>query len=660
MTRARVLIVEDESIVRMHVRATVEAIGHEVVASVATAEEAVEAARREAPDLILMDIQLRGERTGVDAARELSLDVDAALIFVTAFADENTVRATESVGAVGYIVKPFSEPELRAVITTALGTHRRARRLRARERTLARVLFGGSDAIVVADTEARVTFANRGACDATGWAPADVIGLPLEEALRVDPSERVAFEAAVSRVMGGSEAAPFQIRVKMQSRTAELSGELTPLFPEIPSDAGLVATFRSGQAGFQLASPRDDTGARLLIYSHDTFGLGHLSRSVNLASALIQHFPQLSVLIVTGSSVAHRMRMPARVDYVKLPAVRKVASERYQARSLAMSDATIVEFRASLLLRTVQDFDPDAVLVDHSPAGMKGELVPSLEWLAANRPGCARMLGLRDVIDDPESVLSIWTKDGLYRLVEDSYDHVFVYGMREVFDAASAYRFSPALASRVAYMNYVGETAELPPSAGNRTEGKQRRRVLVTIGGGDGAGELVVGTFLEMAERLGGAMEFDATIVTGPLVDEELLRSFQTRAAALPSVSLVEFVDSTSAPMRGADLVICTGGYNTTAQAMRHARSVVIIPRITHRKEQLVRAECLRARGMAGLIHPDELTADLLAATIRRELAAGPDAQMKARALLQFDGAENVARYCAEHGVIRGRSELRT
>ncbi len=123
----RVLIVEDEAVVQLHLRRLLTSLGYEVVGAAASATDAITLARETRPDLVLMDIRLRGEPDGISAATEIRAKVDPAIIFLTAYADEQTVRRTEAVGAVGYIVKPYSRNEVRAVLTTALGVQRRIR-----------------------------------------------------------------------------------------------------------------------------------------------------------------------------------------------------------------------------------------------------------------------------------------------------------------------------------------------------------------------------------------------------------------------------------------------------------------------------------------------------------------------------------------------------
>jgi DNA-binding NtrC family response regulator len=126
-----VLIVEDEAIVQLHLRRLLAGLGYQVVGTAATADEAVALAQREKPDLVLMDIELRGEGDGIDAAMRLHGRDGPAVVFLTAFADEATLRRTEHAGAVGYIVKPYTGNEIRAVLATGLAVRQRVRALEA-------------------------------------------------------------------------------------------------------------------------------------------------------------------------------------------------------------------------------------------------------------------------------------------------------------------------------------------------------------------------------------------------------------------------------------------------------------------------------------------------------------------------------------------------
>ena len=114
MTGRKILIVEDESVVRLHLSRIIAAMGHRLVGQASSAEEALACAASDVPDLVLMDINLKGERDGVSAARELVNLYGCAVVFATAFADDDTIERTEEAGAVGYVLKPFGERAVRA------------------------------------------------------------------------------------------------------------------------------------------------------------------------------------------------------------------------------------------------------------------------------------------------------------------------------------------------------------------------------------------------------------------------------------------------------------------------------------------------------------------------------------------------------------------
>ena len=129
--------------------------------------------------------------------------------------------------------------------------------------------------------------------------------------------------------------------------------------------------------------------ARVMLYSHDTFGLGHLRRSRTIAQALTAADPGLSALIMTGSPIAGRFDFPDRVDHVRLPGVVKLPDGAYASHNLGVNIDDTVKLRASLLLAAEEAFDPDLIIVDKEAWGFRNELAGTLE--AAKRGGaCIR------------------------------------------------------------------------------------------------------------------------------------------------------------------------------------------------------------------------------------------------------------------------------
>ena len=115
---------------------------------------------------------------------------------------------------------------------------------------------------------------------------------------------------------------------------------------------------------------------RLLTYSHDGFGLGHYRRHLKLATFLREEIPEISVMMITGSSMAHAFRIPPGVDYVKLPCVTKKRNDVYVSKYLPLSFKDIIAIRKRIVLETALAYQPHVFLVDKHPLGMGGEVLP--------------------------------------------------------------------------------------------------------------------------------------------------------------------------------------------------------------------------------------------------------------------------------------------
>lgn len=654
MAGRRVLIVEDEHIVQLHLSKIVSDLGYEVTGLAATTVEALESAAGQPPDLALMDIRLDGPTDGIETAKLLREKHDLAVVFLTAYADEQTIARTREAGAAGYIVKPFAEAQVRAALATALSTHDSVRELHARQKSLTEIIDSSKQAVVFTDRRGSVALMSARAGELSGCCERAAVGKKLRDILQVSENAGLkTFDDAWSKALSERTPTTFDdVMINVRGAWRRVGGTVEPVEAAADDDSEVIVflndnTLRKTVAPRHVSAKRPfGNGTRLLIYSHDTFGLGHLQRSLNIARALVSKYPDLSILIVTGSAVVHRYKLPPGVDYVKLPAVRKVASEQYEARLLRISDEGVLRLRTNLLLRTVQDYEPHMLLVDHAPIGMKGEMLPAIEWLRENQPSCIHVLGLRDIIDDPQAVIRHWSEQDMHATLEKYYDHILVYGTKDVFDPTTAYQFSETLRQRTHFINYI---TDLESKATNRESLRENKRplVAVSIGGGDGAAELVIGNYFGMLEELGDDINFDSVILPGPLAAPEFLTRMAQMAKGLP-VKIEEFVQSTSPYFRRADLVISTGGYNTVGQLLAHANRAVIIPRMLHRREQLMRAECLGAMGLVSVIRPEQVTPKRLGEVIRSQLSDPREPLVEGRRdqVLKLDGTTRLVDFC--------------
>lgn len=412
------------------------------------------------------------------------------------------------------------------------------------------------------------------------------------------------------------------------------------------SDIGGVLSARAG----------DGAGFRIMLYSHDTFGLGHLNRNLKIAAALKNRYPQISILLATGSPQVQRFKLPDGVDYVKLPAVHKVGDDGYMPRYLNVPFKRVLAVRTNILFQTVREFEPHILLVDHSPLGMKKEILPSLEWIRDNGGVTRAMLGLRDILDDPSKTKAHWAEHGIYDVMRNLYDRIFIYGTPAVFDPVSEYGFPDDIKAKTSYCGYI---TDFKANDNGDEAGQREKLILVTIGGGDG-GELVIDNFLKSL-RLGQyGNSFKYVILTGPFLAPDIWERFHVEANEL-GVKILRCISEVRLLMRRSRLVISTGGYNTVTDIMCYAHKALVIPRILFRDEQLIRARSFSKMGFFDYLHPDEATPDRLHKTISEILSNNDnslsDARIKNASMLEGGNrlSELIGESLAEIGKPEGK-----
>ncbi len=350
---------------------------------------------------------------------------------------------------------------------------------------------------------------------------------------------------------------------------------------------------------------------RILFYSHDTFGLGHLRRSRALAAAITQADPTASALILTGSPVAGRFTFPRRVDHVRLPGVTKRADGSYASQTIGMGIEEVTELRARLIQTAVEQYDPDVFVVDKEPTGFRGELLRTLETLERSRR-TRLVLGLRDVLDEPEVLAAEWARKDAVAATERFYDEIWVYGLRSVYDPTKGLPLSPAAQSRIHWTGYLRR--DLGPVG----DPPKQPYVLITPGGG-GDGKALVNLVLSAYES-DPDLSPRAVLVYGPFLSGELREEFETRVAALDGrVTAVGFESQIETLFAGATGVVCMGGYNTFCEVLSFDKRAVIVPRTTPRLEQWIRASRAENLGLIRMLDErrEGLTTEAMIQAIR-------------------------------------------
>lgn len=374
----------------------------------------------------------------------------------------------------------------------------------------------------------------------------------------------------------------------------------------------------------RVRSPR-----RLFVYCHDGYGMGNARRMMALAGHLVEHFPDASLLMASGSPVIHGFRLPDRVDYIKLPSVARTDREQYEARSLHASIDETIGLRRALLTAAVNDFRPDLVLVDKKPLGLMHELSDALRLLRERSPHARCALVLRDILDAPAATISSLAASGFERDVNAYFDLVAVLGTPDVFDLRQEYRLSSDTAANLRYCGYIRSAAAGQPRHEVRAGLGARHGdalVLVTTGGGED-GRALLDTSMAALERLGHACSsrpVKGVMITGPHVTAAHLAELRARAAAHGGTVVLPFTDDMSSFVAAADVVVAMGGYNTVCDILSLAARAIVVPRVRPVREQAIRAARMAQLGYFTAVEPDGLSGDALARTIARELAGPP------------------------------------
>jgi len=364
---------------------------------------------------------------------------------------------------------------------------------------------------------------------------------------------------------------------------------------------------------------------RLLVYSHDTYGLGNIRRMLSICTDLIKHFKGLSVLVISSSPMIHALRIPNRLDYLKLPCLNRSEAEGYTVKFLGTGIDETIKLRTQLIRSAVASFQPEIFLIDKKPFGIKNELKETLEYIESDLPATKIVLLLRDILDSPESTLKVWRKNRYFKIIERFYDLVLVVGTSEVFNIIEEYRFPKAAAKKVRFCGYIAR------ERGRRTRRAIRRElgleddplVLVTPGGGQDGYKLLETYIAGLASLPEGVKSL---VISGPEMPEPYRARLSEAIVRYPSLRVLDFTEDMMGYMDASDVVVAMGGYNTVCEILTLKKRAIIVPRVKPVEEQAIRAERMAALNLFRTLHPDRLSPQLLTSVLTEELAASATA----------------------------------
>lgn len=365
---------------------------------------------------------------------------------------------------------------------------------------------------------------------------------------------------------------------------------------------------------------------RVFAYCHDGVGIGHLARTLAICERVGEAYPFATFLLATGTPYITLFEPLPRLDYIKLPAIKKEGSRSYGSKYLSLSREQIIQCRSVLLRNTLEYFSPAVILIDKAPLGVCRELVPAIQWVRRYRPETRIIFGMRDIEDAPDVTINQWAGAGVPEMLEDYFDEIWVYGSRGLFDVVKEYRLSAKIAAKLRFMGYVSSG----PCQHNGAATNREAGVLVTVGGGTD-GQFLLETYLDNAAGCVSDMGFPSTIVGGPDLPRPVADRLRRSAAQIKGVEWVDFDPCLCCRIRNARLVVSMGGYNTLCKIARHRRPSLVVPRVYPRVEQALRAKLWSEHGIVHMADTSGLTPKTLAARVSDLLngaAAMPDVRL--------------------------------
>lgn len=359
--------------------------------------------------------------------------------------------------------------------------------------------------------------------------------------------------------------------------------------------------------------PMGHKNVRILMYSHDTFGLGHLRRCRTIAHSLVENISSLHVLIISGSPIAGAFDFRVRVDFVKIPSVIKLHSGEYKSMIEHIDLEETLEMRRSMIRDTARSFGPDIMIVDKEPMGLHDELEDTLHELKT--AGATLILGLRDVMDSDRLLKKEWQPKSMISRIANVYDHIWVYGPENFWNPLDGLELPEQMQSSLTYTGFLRRTV---PTSTYRHLPIQENFILITTGGGGDGAELLKNVL--SAYEYDDTIPFGAVMVLGPFMPATDRDEIFDRAEKIGRITVIEFDALIEKLIVDSKAVVGMCGYNTFCEYLSFDKRTLYVPRVRPREEQLVRANRAAELGLAKVLTPERAADPSVMAAALHEL----------------------------------------
>jgi len=303
MKKPQIMIAVDESITALEIKNRTLRMGYNVSAVVSSGKEAIKRVKETIPDLILMDVKLKGKMDGVEAAEHIYKQFNVPVVYLAEYADDETLQRAKITEPFGYILKPFEERELHTAIEMALYRYNMVKRLKESEHWLSTIFKGIADAVIVTNKKGHITFMNPASESLTGWIKQEALGRNLPEVFNIkykQPFE--SFESSpLKPIKEGAQINLVDqiILIDKNGREIPIDFRASPIQNKNENTNGSVLVFQDiterklaeQELKSSLTKLRKATGGvinaiALIVERRDPYTAGHQRRVTNLARAI--------------------------------------------------------------------------------------------------------------------------------------------------------------------------------------------------------------------------------------------------------------------------------------------------------------------------------------------------------------------------------------
>ena len=390
--------------------------------------------------------------------------------------------------------------------------------------------------------------------------------------------------------------------------------------------------------------------ARILMYSHDTFGLGHLRRCRTIAHSLVEDYRGVNILIISGATIAGAFDYRARVDFVKIPSVIKLRNGEYTSMDRHIDLHETLKMRKSIIRHTAETFQPDIFIVDKEPMGLQGEVEETLAYL--KKQGTTLVLGLREVMDAPHLLDAEWKRNDVMRKIGQFYDNIWVYGPPDFYDPLIGLEVPPQVRAKMDFVGFLQRSVSQDAEPDHKPRGDY---ILVTTGGGGDGSDLIHDVIDAYQED--PTLTHKALIVLGPYMPAKQRQKLILKGEKIPYVEVIEFDNRMEELIDGAMAVVAMGGYNTYCEILSFDKPALIVPRVMPREEQLIRASRAAELGLIDMLLPEQARDPLRFAAALKALPER-DPPSKSAAGMTLEGLANISQIVGEWLGRREREHL--